>query len=389
MNKTTGISLLLLWSLLICCGASSFKAEIPHPSYAAASSQTEIKFMLEDFYSSSKTLDSIVQVEYDRLTVKERAAQLIMDATSEAAAAGLPFARAEKLVADSLIGGLLFLKGKKDLFQQQIKKLDSISLPGHKTQLVYSCDCEPTLFHKKLIGALPVKAASDLKELEEVQHAAEAIASSIKMMGIQINFAPVADLALNKAVINNRSFGNNPADIMQKSIAFVKSTQTQQVVSCVKHFPGHGAVAGDTHKGQVYIDGALTELETFRLVISRSAPVMVMVGHMTVRNNPFYGTKGMPCSVSSIIIKKLLKTELGYQGIVVTDAMRMSALDRTPEADWKAIEAGADLVLMPRNARLLNSRIVNAFSGNAELGKQLEASVKKMLRLKFCLGNIK
>ena len=79
---------------------------------------------------------------------------------------------------------------------------------------------------------------------------------------------------------------------------------------------------------------------------------------------------------------------MGYQGIVVTDAMRMSALNGVPETDWKAIEAGADLVLMPRNARLLNKRIVQAFTNNIEMSNQLETSVKKMLRLKICLGKI-
>ena len=388
MNTTTGVFLLLFWSLLIRCGGGPFNEEVTQQVYATAFPKTERRFTLEDFYHSSAILDSIVQARYDELTIKERAAQLIMDATSEAETAGLPFARVEKLYTDSVIGGVLFLKGKKEVFEQQIKKLDSTLYRNQRNRLVYSCDCEPTLFHKKLIGAIPVKAASALKEVDEVQHAAEEIAAAIKSMGIQINFAPVTDVASNKTVINHRSFGNDPAGIVQKSVAFVQSTQMQQIASCVKHFPGHGAVAGDTHKGQVVIDGKLTELETFRSVISRSGPVMVMVGHMTVKNHPLYSTRGLPCSVSSIIIRKLLKNEMGYQGIVVTDAMRMSALNGVPETDWKAIEAGADLVLMPRNARLLNKRIVQAFTNNIEMSNQLETSVKKMLRLKICLGKI-
>lgn len=386
MSKTSGLSLLLLWSLLLCCGEDSFETDVVHREYPATSLKEDIQFTLEDFYRSSEILDSIVQARYNELTVKERAAQLIMEAASEVKTAGLPFARIEKLYADSLIGGVLFLKGNKGVFEQQIKKFDSTLSKHQANKLIYSCDCEPTLFHKKLIGAVQVKAASKLKEPDEVQQAAQKIASAIKTMGIQINFAPVTDIALNKGVINNRSFGNKPDEVIQKSIAFVATTQAQQIAACVKHFPGHGAVQGDTHKGQVVINGTLSELGTFQSVISRSGPVMVMVGHMTIKNNPSYSTGGMPCSVSSTIIKKLLKTEMGYKGIVVTDAMQMSALKKIPEADWKAIEAGADLVLMPRNARLLNNRIAGALSNNTELKDQLEASVKKMLRLKVCLG---
>lgn len=371
----------LVWIFLFSCGYNTKTDYVPAGIYQPQKIALKNVFTLQDFYKDDPILDSLTNDLFQQLTPKQRASQLIMDATSELPSAGLPFARAEKLTRDSTIGGLLFLKGSKRLFEKELK-----SLINEKPGLIFACDCEPSLFSMKLIGAERVKASRDLADSLEVAETAAKIAGIIKAMGIRINFAPVADIGLNKTVINNRSFGNKPADIILKSSAFISTTQQLQVAAAVKHFPGHGAIAGDTHKGQVFINGELSELSTFQTVIRDAAPIMVMVGHITVKNNPLYGTGGLPASVSGVIISQLLKTELGFKGIVVTDAMNMSALNNIKQADWKAILAGVDLVLMPRDARALNRKIVSGLQGGGELQGRLEASIKKMLRLKICLG---
>lgn len=342
-------------------------------------------FSLADFFSSSSRLDGMVEARFAAMSVNERAAQLIMHATSEQSSAGLPFQKAKDLYAKGLIGGLLFLKGDVTVFQKQIRSLDSLSHKQHLLPPAYACDCEPTLYHKKFLGVDSVPSAPNLKDSGQVTRAAAAIAFRIKAMGITVNFAPVADAAVNKEVINKRSFGTVPADIVAKSTAFVKATQDLNVASAVKHFPGHGAVKGDTHKGRVTIQGELTELATFQKVIAASQPVMVMVGHMAVSNNKDYSTGGLPCTLSEAVITRLLKQRLNYKGIVITDAMRMQAVKAVPDADWKAARAGADVVLMPANPALLHQKIAAALQGS-EMKERLEASVKKMIRLKFCLG---
>jgi beta-N-acetylhexosaminidase len=158
----------------------------------------------------------------------------------------------------------------------------------------------------------------------------------------------------------------------------------------LKHFPGHGAVKGDSHKQSVYIDGALTELENFSTLLqSPQPPVAVMVGHIVVRNNKKYGTEELPATLSPAIIKSLLRQDLGYKGIITTDALNMEAAAKIPDADFKAVEAGVDLILMPKNARLLNYRIVTALNQNDALSKQIQQSVKRIIRYKLLVNGWK
>jgi beta-N-acetylhexosaminidase len=340
-------------------------------------------FTVDSFYSASPVLDSLVDTLFNALSFKERASQLIMDASSEAVNADLPFYRIKQLVADTIAGGVIFLKGSKEKFGRQLLVLDSAS--RNQSKMFYACDCEPALFNQKMTGTPAVAVTRDLKDQVQVKQAALRISAVLQEIGIGINFAPVSDIGLNKKVINNRSFGINPEDIVTKSVAFVKTTQSGGIAACLKHFPGHGAIEGDTHKGQVVISGELSELSTFTSIIAQSHPVFVMVGHMGVKNNAAYNTQGLPCSVSPQIVTKLLKETSGFTGIVITDAMNMKALDNITDVDWKAIQAGVDIVLMPRNARRLNARLVEALKSDRPVRGRLETSVKKVLRLKICM----
>src|SRR5690606_29138018 len=150
-------------------------------------------------------------------------------------------------------------------------------------------------------------------------------------------------------------------------------------------FPGHGAVVGDTHKQSVMIDGKLTELPTFQSIIQKEQPIMVMVGHISVKNNPdgFNTEGGRPATTSRKLVTDLLRNQIGYQGIITTDAMNMQASKNFQDADWEAAKAGVDLILMPLNAANLNVRIADEIEKGTELGKQFESSVKRIIKLKL------
>ena len=115
----------------------------------------------------------------------------------------------------------------------------------------------------------------------------------------------------------NRTFGISRAEVEPKAIQFIRETQQDQIVATAKHFPGHGRVAGDTHKKLVYIDGELTELELYPPMIDAEV-LSIMVGHIAVENNEKYSTDGMPSTLSPVIVNGLLRNELGFQGIIIT-----------------------------------------------------------------------
>lgn len=341
-----------------------------------------------DFYSTDPILLKKVDSLYNSMDINERAAQLIMAGTGQFKDFGLPFSKIMQLYKSKVIGGVLFLKGTRKLFTEEVKKIKLASLNGKILPSIFTCDCEPTLFHKKFTDADSMQATSELKTTENVKQSAAAIANQMHKIGIQWNFAPVADVGINKEIINRRSFGNDTQQVIRKSIAFINSSSDSNIVTTIKHFPGHGAVKGDSHRQLVYIDSTLTELENFKSIIKLANPISVMIGHIAVENNEAYNTNGMPASLSKNIITNLLKNNIGFKGIVVSDAMNMGAVKNIAGADYLAILAGNDIVVMPQDAQLLHKKIVRDLSNNSVLKNNLQNSIKKVLKLKICLGLI-
>lgn len=341
---------------------------------------------LSDFYGNRKDIIETVDRLYGSMTPEQRAAQMIMVASSTAESIGTPYETARKLVDGGIVGNVLFLKGATTSFAAQTKELNKLMLAKGQVKPLYACDCEPTLFHRKWTDIKAVKPASEQKEVGVVEEEVRKIDSVMKEVGVQLNFAPIADIAANKSVINKRSFSSNADTVALLASAFVTASQQEGIAATVKHFPGHGAVKGDSHKQAVFIDGEMKELKTFRRIIRESKPVSVMVGHITIRNNPAYNTNELPASLSPKIVTGLLRQELGFDGIITTDALNMHAAANMKDGDWKAVLAGNDLILMPLNPTSLHQKITAALKKDDALSRQLEASVKRILRLKVCLG---
>lgn len=344
------------------------------------------KWNLKDFYSPDKALEQLVDSIYNSLGLAERAAQMIMTATSEYKGIGLSFPAVLKLYRQRLIGGILFLKGRKSVFAQEAKALMKTAADNKILSPIFSCDCEPSLFHKKFTDADSLTATSDLQDITAVEKVATTISIEMKRLGIHWNFAPVADINYNKEIIDNRSFGSNNNEVVEKSVSFILSSANNDIATSVKHFPGHGAVKGDSHKKLVYIDSVFAELDNFKNIIQRASPVSVMVGHIAVKNNREFDTKNLPASLSEKIIRRLLKDSLGFRGIVVTDAMNMGAVKDIPGADLKAVLAGNDLILYPQHTEELHRNIVKLLKTDGKKVRELANSIKKIIRLKICLG---
>lgn len=319
---------------------------------------------------------------YQAMTPQQRAAQLIMVASSTYEKIGAPYSTAKGLVQSGIAGGVVFLKGTTAAFGSQTRELQGLTATQPIAPL-FACDCEPSLFQMKWTDAEAVAKTNTLNTPEKVQAAVDVINETMKATGVNLNFAPVADIGANKAVISNRAFSGNADSVALRASEFVRYTQLGNIGATVKHFPGHGNVTGDSHKQQVFIDGNLTELETFRKIIEAAHPAAVMVGHIVVRNNPKYQTNGLPASLSPVIIQKLLREEMGYNGLVTTDALNMQAAKRFPDADFKSLEAGADLAVMPLNPAALHTRILKEMAQNTPLSRQLEQSVKRVLYYKL------
>lgn len=339
----------------------------------------------ELFFSPTSYKNKVDSI-YNSLSPKEKAAQMIMYASSTSPKLGYPYSKALPMIKDNTIGGIVFLKGNMNEFKKQVKELNQLS---NSIKPMYACDCEPSLMNGKWEGSTPVKKANQQLTLTDIQENTKILNKDMKDVGVQINFAPVADNSTNKDVISNRAFGNDSKNIINFSKEFINISQNEKIATSLKHFPGHGNVKGDSHKNLVFINGELSELNTFESIIkSDHPPYTVMVGHIAIKNNPKWDTKGLPSTISRKIVTDLLRNELGYNGIITTDAMNMLGVANVADADWKAVEAGVDLVLMPSNPKALNQKIVNALEKKDALSQQIEASIKRIIKLKIILGII-
>ena len=184
-----------------------------------------------------------------------------------------------------------------------------------------------------------------------------------------------------------RSFGAVPANIIPWSNAFIMTTQEQEIIATAKHFPGHGLVSGDTHKALQVIDGELKEIGNYPKLIEDGV-LSIMIGHLAVQNNEKYSTDGLPSTLSSVIVTDLLRKEMGFKGLIVTDAMNMGGVTSVGNSDVKAIEAGCDILLMPLDAAKAHSAILARYRSDAAFKAQVDASAKRILRMKLCVGAI-
>ncbi len=341
-------------------------------------------YSLEDYFTSSTALDSLTDATYARLTEEQRISQLIITSAGEL---GKPTPQVVDLVARGKVGGVLFLKGSKSGNTALTDSLQKIAKANGNLPLLFSIDAEPSLYNRRVTGSsLKVKNTIEIKDAQESAAIARAISGEITEMGFHQNYAPVIDLSTSNEAITHRSYGVNRDTVVAKALSFVSATQKTGIVSTVKHFPGHGFVKGDTHKEPVYIDGDLKEIDMYPPFIEAGV-LSVMVAHVAVKNNAKYGTGGKPATLSRNIVTDLLRDSLGFKGIIVTDAMNMmAAASQGESAPFLAVKAGCDMILMPPNEAMLLKELMRAQKTNHALKQQIVNSVKRVIRLKLCLG---
>ena len=222
--------------------------------------------------------------------------------------------------------------------------------------------------------------------------AGAAIAAYLLEYGFNLDFAPDADVNSNpdNIVIGDRSFGSDPAMVAQMVSAAVGGLQDTGVIGCVKHFPGHGDTASDTHAGFVAVTKTWEQLEETEMIPFiagiEAGTGMVMVAHITMEN---VSSDGLPASLSAEMIDGRLRGTLGYDGVVIVDAMSMGAIANTytsAQATVLLIQAGADIALMPYSLPEAFDALVRAVETGEISEERIDESVLRILTLKEKFG---
>lgn len=348
--------------------------------------KSERKNFFPDTDAETRWVDSI----YNQLSFEEKVGQLFMVAAYSNKDAS-HIAEIEKLVSEYKVGGLIFFQGGPN----RQAKLTNRYQAKAKVPLFIGIDAEWGLSMRldstyRYPFNMTLGAIQDLKLIEKV---GENMAKESKRMGIHFNFAPVLDINTNpkNPIIGFRSFGENKVNVTEKAIALMQGVQSQGVFSTGKHFPGHGDTATDSHYSLPVVTASKehldkVELYPYKRMIDEGL-VSVMVAHLNVPSIEF--RDGHPSSLSYNVITNLLKQEMGFDGLIFTDALNMKAASnfkKPGEIDLEALLAGNDVLLFAENVPVAVEKICMAYQDGLLSEERLAYSVKKILRYKFKAG---
>lgn len=330
--------------------------------------------------------DVWAQEQLKKLSVEEQIAQSFMVAT-------WPFKGEEHYSAiDSIIehykiGGLISFQGDKDITKRVIARYQKKS----QIPLLIGLDAEwgasmRIADGEKFPYQLTMGAANDEKNTRII---AEAMADELNDLGVHLSFSPVMDVNTNpdNPIIGFRSFGSSPLIVGNLGGEMIKGLESKNVLSCMKHFPGHGDTDMDSHLSLPTINKSLRELDIvdwtpFKMGRLAGASA-IMMAHLNV---PALDSSGTPSSLSPIIIKDYLRKRLKFSGLIISDALNMKGVTNLygdVEVAVKAYKAGNDILLFPSEIKSSIKAIAKAVeAGNIPL-QEVEDKCLKVLRAKY------
>lgn len=289
------------------------------------------------------------------------------------------------------VGGLIYFEQNMKS-EEQFKEMLSTTQSYSKYALFFGVDEEggsvSRLAKKGLadnVGPMAEIGASG--DVAKAKEAGANVAAYLSEYGFNLNFAPVADVALEgNTVLGDRTFGSNASEVATMVAANVKGLKEGGVSACLKHFPGIGSTLEDTHDGMAVSEKTLedfgtTDFLTFQAGIDAGAE-FVMVSHLSV---PGITGDNTPSSLSSKVVTEVLRDQLGFEGVIITDAMNMSAITEyytSDEAAVRAILAGADMILMPEDFEAAYNGVLEAVSNGTITEERINESLRRIYRVK-------
>ncbi len=306
----------------------------------------------------------------------------------------------EKLVAERYLGGVIY-------FSRNVESADQLRTLSRTLQGFVPDDVPPLFitidqeggrvarlsWGTELPSAMALGAADDP---ELAAQAGDAVGRELRSLGIDIDLAPVLDVNNNpdNPVIGVRSFGEHPEHVAELGANFANGLQDASVVACGKHFPGHGDTAVDSHLDLPVIDHDRERLDAVELLPFRRAIEdgigAVMTTHIAFPT--ITGDAERPATLSRDVVTGLLREELGFDGLVLTDCMEMNAIAEgvgTPEGCVQAVEAGCNQIFVshtPRKQHAAIDAVIDAVESGRIPEEQIDAAIRRVLHAKEAYG---
>jgi beta-glucosidase-like glycosyl hydrolase len=296
-----------------------------------------------------------------------------------------------RLIVEQKIGGLIIFQG--DVYESA--RLNNSLQEKAEIPLLIASDLERGLGNQ-IDGATlfpPVMSLGAADSEELAYRMGKITALEARAIGIHMTYAPVVDVNINpdNPIINVRSFGEDPELVGRLAVPFIKGCQENGLIATAKHFPGHGDTSEDSHTVLPTVKADRERLDKveiypFRIAVE-SGVQAIMAAHLSLP--ALDPTPNVPSSLSRPILTDLLRSELGFEGLIVTDAMGMggvTTLFKPEEAALRAIHAGIDIILLPPKPKEVIDALVRAVKDGEISEERMDLSVRRILEAKARLG---
>lgn len=382
MNKIFSVNIIFI-SLILSLLNSNW-ISLSHNSEAEINSNIQKDIFSEKVQWTENKLSS--------MTLREKIAQMIITNSDgfSAPVNSTEYNRLSNLIINEKIGGVIFFKGNSLQQAELSNTLQTLS----ETPLLISADYERGTKMRLDDGSLfPSNMALGATRNPELAYKMGVqIAKECKAIGVHQNYAPVVDINNNSLnpIINVRSYGEDPDLVSSMSEKFIKGIQDWNVIATAKHFPGHGDTDIDSHSDLPVLNFSKDRLDNLELIPFKNAiknnVMSVMIAHLSLPS--LDSEPNVPASLSKNIIDGVLINELGFKGLIVTDALNMAGVVKhfsTKEVALHCVNAGIDLILMPQGETKTINAIEEAVNNGSISVERIEESVRKILNAKTWL----
>lgn len=332
-----------------------------------------------------------IQAQIAAMSLEEKVGQLVMVGVDRYT----NDAHSQQLITRYHVGGFVLLKQNISNANQMLSLINSLKETNtvNKVPLLLSIDEEGGRISRMPDELMKIPASQRIGELNQKElsyEVGDVIGKELRAFGLNMNFAPVLDINSNpkNPVIGDRALGDEPTRVSNLGIQTMKGLQAQNIISVVKHFPGHGDTSVDSHIGLPMVNHDLERLKRLELIpfsaaIENEVDVIMLAHILLPKIDQEY-----PASFSKIVITDLLRNEMKFDGVVITDDMTMGAIVKNydiGEAAVKSIQAGSDIVLVCHDY-LKEEAVLKAIRKAAENGSisedRIDQSVYRILKLK-------
>lgn len=399
-------TLLLSFAIGVITGRSGFASKNPESSQPfdeTPKDTIENTADSETFFTPDADNDMSDEIEtmLNHMTLEEKVAQMFMITPESLTGVGTVIAAGDttrEAINQYPVGGLIYFsqnfrtpeQTKTMLANVQQYSQDRIGLPmfinvDEEGGLVTRFGNNSSFTFEKIEN---MRTIGDSGDTENAYDVGVKIGRFLSDLGFNMDNAPVADVLSNEAntVIGNRSFGTNSKIVSEMALAELNGLANQDIIGVYKHFPGHGATEADTHEGYAYTNATLEEMMQNDLIPFidgvKNGIDVIMVSHIACPNVTGDDT---PASLSSVMMTEVLKNQLGFEGIVITDSLSMGAIVNqysSAEAAVKAVDAGADILLMPADFQAAYEGLIQAVQNGTISEDRIDASVRRIISLK-------